>query len=261
MEWRVAIPSYRRTRVLCDKPLALLRRHAIPYDKIHIFVASVEEEQEYLQWLPEAYHIHVAEVGTAAVRNYITNFFPVGTRIFCMDDDVKDLVELDDNRLRPITDLTAFIEEGFETAEAAGVRLWGIYPINNPFFMSRTPTTQLTYIVGCAFGIINPGPVLWCTLDDKEDFQRSMCMYLLDGAVLRLNHVAPCTNYWTTPGGNRVARTFERAERAAEAFVEAYPDLAKLRLKARGKDVRLRDERILKVYGAQALAAYPPPLL
>jgi hypothetical protein len=262
MEWRVAIPSYKRARVLCDRTLALLRRHAIPPEKIHIFVANEQEEQEYLQMLPpEACHIHVAEVGMAAVRNAITAHFPVGARLFCLDDDVKDLVELRKGKLEPIQDLAAFIEAGFEEAARRGVRLWGVYPVNNAYFMREAHTTHLTYIVGCAWGIVNPGPILQCTVDDKEDFQRSLCMYLLDGGVLRLNHVAPVTNYWTTPGGMQVARTKEGIARATQAFVGAYTGLAKLRTKAHGDDIRLWDSRTDKVFGPEALAAYTPPKL
>ena len=248
--------------MLCDRTLALLRKHAIPPEKIHIFVANVEEEREYREKLPpEPYNLHIAEVGTAAVRNFIKTFFPEGTQIFCMDDDVKDLVQLADGSLRSLENLSAFIDAGFQEAMKRNVRLWGIYPISNAYFMRETPTTYLTYIVGCAFGIVNPGPVLQCTLDDKEDFQRSLHMYLLDGGVLRFNNVAPITNYWTTPGGNQASRTKERAEQAARAFVDAYKGLAKLQKRAHGDDVRLWDSRTNKVFGPTALAAYTPPRL
>ena len=99
-------------------------KHAVPCDKIHIFVANEEEEGEYLQTIPpEAYHMHVAKVGTSAVRNYITAFLPVGTRLFCLDDDIKDLVELAGSHARPIEDLIAFIEAGFEEVEKRSIRL------------------------------------------------------------------------------------------------------------------------------------------
>ena len=200
-------------------------------------------------------------MGIATARNFITTFFPENTPIFCLDDNVKDLAQLADGSLRSLENLSAFIDAGFQEAMKKSVRLLGIYPISNAHFMRDTPTTYLMYIVGCAFGIINPGPVLQCTLDDKEDFQRSLHMYLLDGGVLRLNNVAPITNYWTTPGGNQVSRTKERAEQAARAFVDAYKGLAKLQKRAHGDDVRLWDSRTNKVFGPAALAAYEPPRL
>lgn len=262
MEWLVAIPSYKRARVLCDRTLALLRKHAIAPEKIHIFVANDEEERDYRETLPpEPYNLHVAEAGIAAARNYITAFFPEGTQIFCLDDDVKDMLELSEGRLQPVKDLAGLIEEGFQTAKSHNVRLWGVYPVDNPYFMRQEATTNLTYLPGCSFGIINPGPILQCTLDDKEDFQRSLCMYLLDGGVLRLNHITHKANAWTTPGGLQVSRTKERASQAARAFVDAYQGLAKLRARAHGDDIRLWDSRANKVFGPEALAAYAPPRL
>ena len=134
--------------------------------------------------------------------------------------------------------------------------------MNNALFMKEASTTGLVFVIGCCFGIVTPGPnVLHCTLDDKDDFQRSLSFYLLDGGALRFNHVAPVTKYGTAPGGNQVTGTPERAAQAARAFVEAYPDLAKLRKKPRGDDIRLWDSRTNKVFGPAALAAYTPPRL
>ena len=263
MDWVIAIASYRRARVLCERTLALLRKHAIPADRIHIFVANEAEEHEYMQTLPpEDYHIHVAVLGVAAVRSFIIDFFPTGTHVFSIDDDIKDIVEISGDKLRPIEDLQGFVTHSFEEAMRRGVRLWGLYPVNNRLFMEETSTTGLVFVIGCCFGIITPGPgILHCTLDDKDDFQRSLSFYLLDGGVLRFNRVAPDTKYGTTPGGNQVTGTPERAAQAARAFVEAYPDLAKIRKKARGDDIRLGDSRSNKAFGPEALAAYTPPRL
>ena len=137
-------------------------------------MANDDEERDCRETLPpEPYNIHIAEVGIAAARNYITAFFPEGTQIFCLDDDVKDMLELSEGRLQPVKDLAGLIEEGFQTAKSYNVRLWGVYPVDNPYFMPQEATTNLTYLPGCSFGIINPGPILQRTLDDKEDFQRS----------------------------------------------------------------------------------------
>jgi len=84
---------------------------------------------------------------------------------------------------------------------------------------------------------------------------------MLDGGVLRLNHITHKANAWTTPGGLQTSRTKERASRAAQVFVDAYQGLAKLRKRSYGDDVRLWDSRANKTFGPQALAAYTPPKL
>ena len=263
--WVVAIPSFRRARTLRDKTLALLARHGVPPERITVFVADAAEAEEYRGTLDDATYgaLQVARPGMAAVRNYITHFYPVGQQILCVDDDVRDLKELDPaQRNKPLQDLGGFVTRAFEEAARTGFRLWGIYPVcNDCRGMRDRVTSDLRYIVGCCFGIVNPGPVLECTLDDKEDFQRSVIMYLLDGGVLRFEHVAPVTKYWTTPGGMQITRTQQRIEASAHAMAKAYTDLARLTIKKRGVEVRLKDARATRTFGVEALAAYSPPRL
>jgi hypothetical protein len=272
--WVVAIPSYRRPETLRDKTLRVLREHRIPSSRIHVFVADEAEARTYRAALdPGTYgHLHIAKPGMAAVRNYITRHFPVGTQIFNIDDDIRGFLEYDAavrRYERPLRNLHAAITEGFRQARVTGFRLFGFYPVANGYFMkpaSDGPTTDLRYIIGSAWGIVNPGATaLTVTVDDKEDYLRSVIMYLLDGGILRFNHIAPQSAYYTEPGGMQETRTLPRIDASARALTRAFPDLVTLNLTKRsGKpEVRLRDARPAeeRTFGHATLQTYTLPRL
>ena len=268
MSWVIAIPSYKRAETLRDKTLAALKTYKIPKDKIHIFVANKEEEATYKATLdPSTYgHMHIAVPGMAAVRNYITRYFPIGKPIFNLDDDIRGFLEYSPTARRhekPLSNLTSVIEEGFAAARKTGFRLFGFYPVPNGFFMKSTCSTDLKYVIGSAWGIINPGPILTVTIDDKEDYLRTVMMYLLDGGVLRFNNVSMQSAYYKETGGMQETRTMKRIETSAKAMVAAFPDLVKINLtkKSGMPEVRLRDAREEPTFGPAVLKSYTLPRL
>lgn len=268
-DWIIAIPSYKRAETLRDKTLTVLQHYRIPASKIHVFVANTQEHDTYKATLkPGSYgFLHIAEPGMAAVRNYITRFFPVGKAIFNMDDDIRGFIEYSatmKRNERPLRSLADAISAGFAEARKTGFRLFGFYPVPNGYFMKPDPpTTDLRYIIGSVWGILNPGPVLTVTIDDKEDYLRSVIMYVLDGGVLRFGNIAPESAYYKEAGGMQEERTMTRIDSSARAMVAAFPDLVKINLtkKSGMPEVRLRDSRPeeQRTFGAAALKAYKMP--
>jgi hypothetical protein len=266
--WIIAIPSYKRAETLKEKTLATLSHYKINPALIHVFVANKEEYDTYKAALdPKTYgHLHIAIPGMAAVRNYITRFFPKGKAIFNMDDDIRGFLEWSPKARRherPLQDLKAVISTGFATLRKEGLRLFGFYPVSNGFFMKDGYTTDLRYIIGSVWGILNPGPVLTVTIDDKEDYLRSVMMYLLDGGVVRFSCIAPQSAYYKEEGGMQEERTMSRIDGSARAMVAAFPDLVTLNLSKKSgmPEVRLRDKREKGSgpFGPAALAAYTMP--
>lgn len=268
-EYVIAIPSYKRAETLRDKTLALLKSLLIPAKKIHVFVATEEEKKVYETTLEKGTygHLIVAIPGMAKVRNFITEHFPVGTPIVNIDDDIKGFLEYSSGAKRhekPLTDFDGFVKKAFREANEKGFRLWGIYPVANGFFMKEGSTDDLKYIIGAFWGILNPGiKTLKMTIDDKEDYLRSIVMYLADGGVLRYNNVAPKTAYYKEPGGMQEERTKDRVTKSAEALHKAYPDLTSLNAtkKSGFLELRLKDKREEKVFGQKALDSYTQPNL
>lgn len=270
-DWVIAIPSYKRAETLRDKTMVVLKQYRILPHKIHVFVATKEELETYKATLvPGSYgHIHVAIPGMAAVRNYITQFFPIGQHIFNMDDDIRGFLEWSPSAKRnekPLGDLAGAITKGFAEASKTGFRLFGFYPVANGYFMKNgPPTTDLRYIIGSAWGIINPGKILTVTIDDKEDYLRSVIMYVLDGGVLRFGNIAMESAYYKEAGGMQETRTMNRIATSAKAMVGAFPDLVKINLtkKSGMPEVRLRDSRAEeeRTFGPSTLKQYSMPAL
>jgi hypothetical protein len=202
----------------------------------------------------------------ANIRNFITGYFPVGKRIVNMDDDIKGFLEFSPTARRheiPLQNLDSLIKKGFSESAKTGFRLWGIYPVANGFFMKEGPTSDLKYIIGAFWGITNPGPILTVTIDDKEDYLRSLIMYVLDGGVLRFRDAAPMTAYYKEAGGMQEERTKNRVTKSAEALHAAFPNLTKLNAtkKSGYLELRLRDGRKEneKKFGPDVLKEYKMP--
>jgi hypothetical protein len=262
----IAIPSYKRAETLRDKSLAMLADAGISASIIHVFVATEAEKETYRSVLkPGTYgKLVVAEPGMGAVRNFITRYFPIGKKIMNIDDDIKEFKMLSNGGLKPVRSLDKIFRDGFAEASKTGFRLFGFYPVANGFFMHDRVTQDLRYIIGSAWGIINPGiDVLKVTLDDKEDVQRSIIMYLVDGGVLRYEMIAPITAYYKEPGGMQEERTKNRVDKSAHAMVAAYPGLAKINLSKKSgfAEVRLRDQRDEKTFGLDVLKTFKPPVV
>lgn len=238
MNWRIAIPSYQRSTRLKNATLSVLREQHIPAELIDVFVANEEERAEYAATLdPTSYaNLIVAVPGMGAVRNWMTDYYAEGQHVLFIDDDITGFLTL-----KHEFDLSAFITKGFEECAAAGLRLWGIYPVANTYFMKEGSTDGLTYIVGCFYGVINNRSI-HVSLDDKEDYERSILYFVADGGVLRYRWVAPLTRYYKTPGGMQTTRTTQRILESAEQLVGRFPELCSLNLKKKSghPEVRLR---------------------
>jgi hypothetical protein len=181
------------------------------------------------------------------------DYFPVDTHIVQMDDDIDEIVELVPgvlkrptpsgkrsvmrrHRTRPIVDLDQFIKRAFQTANDNNIFLWGVYPVDNPYFMTPTETTDLRFIVGPFWGMINRHDKrLKLTVDEKENVERTLQYYSMDDAVLRFNSVSITTNYYKTPGGMQSDATLDErrnaAMKSAEILHKMYPKLTKIVIK------------------------------
>lgn len=216
-DYVIAIPTYKRPEILRDKTLAVLHAYDIEPKRIYIFVADKEEEEIYKKTLPEGHYnkIVVAKKGLNNARNIINDYFPVGQQIVEADDDIRGFIEFDESKPRhekPLVSLKRAIERGFTEAKKQGARIWGVYPSANGFFMKDTITTDLKHIVGSFWGQINPGKEVRIHLQSKEDYERTIQFWEMDGVVVRFNNISPQTAYYKTPGGLQLQRTKETIE-------------------------------------------------
>lgn len=287
MSYVIAIPSYQRYSILEQKTLSMLNKYNIPKKRIYVFVADQDEQKIYHDYLnPALYgHLIVGKKGLKNQRNFITKFFPENQEILQLDDDISELKILANkvinhadfskfqqtqrkktqkkinnprrqytqsfrkqNFLKPLTDLDKFATKAFQTLRDKNLYLWGIYPINNPYFMNHHITTDLRLIVGTVWGQINRhDDDLVLTIDEKEDVERTLQHYTKDNGVLRFNNISAVTTYYKTPGGMQ-AHNRDRKKDALESAVylnKKYPDLTQLYLEKKSgyAEVKLKDQR------------------
>lgn len=244
----IAIPSYKRSDIIQTHTLAVLNRHKIRKECISIFVANQEEHDIYKTTLPPFLYnnIVIGSLGLKNQRNFISNYYPEGQYVVEMDDDIKEIMQLVVKKknsskgrsrsqsrsksrskkiiksvktVKPIEDLDAFIRKAFEMCIESNIFLWGVYPLVNSHFMTYKITTDLRFIVGPMWGMINRHRQdLQLTINEKENSERTLQFWKADGAVLRFNNIGIDTKYYKNKGGMQ----FEGKNRKEEALKSVY---------------------------------------
>lgn len=251
MNYEIAIPSYQRADQLCDKTLKMLERYEIDPKRVTIFVANdTEEYRQYTKALEAtAYYdanIIVGEPGMGAIRRFIQGYYPEGTNVFNLDDDLFEVLKKEsDKKMVPVENLEKeVILRGFEACEAHSAKLFGVYAAANAMFMKHRVAVGLYYCIGSCWGMINRHDKdLSVTLDDKEDFERTLQHYVKDGKIVRLDDITVKTKYYGT-GGMQSERTEKRIEESAKELEARYPNLctAYLRDTTGHWELRLKDK-------------------
>lgn len=270
----VAIPSYQRSEIIITKTLRTLFNHNINPKLITVFLANEEEYDTYYKIfqnpkvkfpsLDVKYNkflkpisMVIGKKGLKNQRNFITEFYLDKQKIIQMDDDIEGVkmlvVDKKDEKNRKkwslinVPNLHQLIIDTFKMSLKMGTFLWGIYPIANAYFMSPKVTSELKFIVGPMFGIINrKDGSLRLTIDEKENVERTLQYFVKDKAVLRLNNVTVITKYYSNPGGMQADKDAKKkrmldAEKSAQYLHNKYPDLTKVfyRKKTKRPEIKL----------------------
>tara|TARA_B110000027_G_C16095301_1_gene290512 strand:- start:270 stop:1163 length:894 start_codon:yes stop_codon:yes gene_type:complete len=289
-DYVVAIPTFKRYNEIIKKTLPTLQRGKVPKGKIHVFVANKTEEKLYREKMdPNTYgKIVVGKKGLVNQRIYISEYFPKGTNIVSLDDDVEKMQKLKGstfkltrnntktlkkkknktlksntksnkkkktikrsmggkavdkslNQIIELKNIDEFFKKSFALLKQTGLNLWGVYPINNPFFMSNKVTTDLRFVIGVVHGYIashDPKVKMSKKSLSKEDIHQSILYYLRDGGVLRFNNVSFKTVF-NAPGGLGTNR-YGMNKTAQEYLCKTYPNMAKKKFRPDGTpEVRL----------------------
>jgi len=244
MNFIVVIPSYKRYKLIKTHTLRVLEESDIPIKKIFIFVANKTEYKEYIKELNSKYHknIIIGKKGLKNQRNFICSYFPENINIVHLDDDLRSINKLTNynkdnrtqNKLKKIHNLTKVIKDAFKTTIEHGSYLWGVYPINNAYFMFPKMTTDLRFITGPMYGIINRhNKNLRLTIDEKEDTERTLQHFVMDNIVIRFNNITIDTDYYKNKGGMQYLNKDRKQEalNSAHYLIKKYPTLTTLNLK------------------------------
>ena len=232
-EYIIAITTSKRHETLKKKTLALLKKSGIAPEIIDVFVADDSEKELYEKTLDPGtyYKIIVGQKGMRAIRNFIQDYYSEGQKIVNLDDDVEKIqIMKDEKTILDFLDLDNFFNYAFYVCEKLNIHYWGVYGVNNPYFMDNSIALGLRYLEGSFWGNINVhDKSTYVTLDDKEDFERSLRAYVFDGNVARFDFISFESKFWTEPGGMQFdgERTPERVESSGRKLLELFPQLCK----------------------------------
>jgi len=254
LNYIIAIPSYKRWIELSKKTLPTLKRSKINKNKIYIFVANKTEEKLYKKYLdPNTYgKIIVGKKGLVQQRKFISQYFPEGKMIVSLDDDIQKIIRLNhNNKLTELKQLDSFFQKAFRLLKNKNLYLWGVYPVNNAFFMKHKITTDLRFIIGVMHGYINRHDRdLYPNLKSigKEDIEQSILFYLKDKGILRFNDITFRTIY-NAPGGLGTNR-YQMNKKAQEYLCKKYPTIAKPKFRPDGTpEVSLNPKEAIRLVG------------
>ena len=210
IDYIICIPSYKRANVCNEKTLKTLSERKIDPQLIYVYVANKEDYKIYDETLDKTtYHKLIIGIkGLVPQRQFIMNSWPQGKHIVFLDDDIE-LIDLSLSPQFKSHNLDYFIKHAFTESVKQSSYIWGVYAVFNPFFRGarKEMTTDLNYIVGAFYGIINRPKLksiqLTITKENgqKEDVERTLKYFLNDGIVLRFNKIGFVTKYYGKEGG------------------------------------------------------------
>lgn len=223
----IAIPTYNRVNEVINKTLKTLKEGDINKNKIYLFVANKEQYKLYEENIPKDLYnkIIIGKKGITNQRIFISTYFKENQYVISMDDDVEEFRILKNDKLVKLKNINNFFIEAYERMKREKLFIWGIYPVNNAFFMYNEVTTDLRFIIGITYGFItrhDKSLKMSKKIDVKEDYEQTILYYKKDGGVIRYNNITIKTKF-NAPGGLEKDR-YERNKYAAEYLVKKYPN-------------------------------------
>jgi len=243
-DYVICIPSYKRANVCNEKTLKTLHENKINSQKVYVYVANKEEYELYKNTLDKKYYnqLVIGVKGLVPQRQFIMNKWPNGKNIVFLDDDVATIDLSLSSEFKP-HNLDYFIKYAFKECLKYKSYIWGVYAVYNPFFRKpkKDLTTDLNYIVGAFYGIVNRPNLksiqLTITKENgqKEDVERTIKYFINDGIVLRFNKIGFITKYYGKEGGlGRFEDRLKPMKEACNRLEKAYGKYGSIKMRKNG---------------------------
>ena len=142
---KFVIPSLARYSIIKKKTLKLLNDYNISKKDIYVFVVE-EEYDKYKEEIGIDINIVVGERGISEQRAFISSYFNEGEKLVSLDDDISKIYELKNNKLIKLESLYKLCDKAFSIL--GGVGMVGVYPTDNPYYMSQSVSTDLKFCIG-----------------------------------------------------------------------------------------------------------------
>lgn len=249
-DYKIAIPSYKRSKTIKEKTLKILEKYNIDPLRVTIFVADEEEEKLYKESLKDTNYNNfvVGVLGIGPQRNFIERYYPEGTYLIMLDDDISDILKkITDKEMKSIDNFEEeIIYKGFDECIKNKAKLFGIYAVANPFFMKERVKTDLSFIIALMMGIIvEHSDDLVRQTNHGEDQEYSIRQYIKNGSVVRLDNFTVKTFYAKEQGGMQLIRTKEYIYESIKKVQDMFPDYCTMYIResSGNAELRLKDKR------------------
>lgn len=222
---KYGIPSYRRADA---QPTALLlSSFGIPREDI---IISTQTDEDFLaygdKWGQIATIIYRRGSCVSDNRNTILEAILPGEEVVMLDDDISEFRHLSsDGHLKKTSgpDFIQHCQFAFRLAAKYNAGIWGLYPVENAFFMSKkTSIDQL--LIGTTMGIVvKDGFRFDNQIRVKEDYE--YCCHLISKGfhTIRFNYMVAHAKHRTNTGGCH--DDWGGNEQAAKKLLWMYPDI------------------------------------
>lgn len=243
-DYVICIPSYKRAVLCKEKTIATLHKHKIDPKKIFVYVANKEEYDLYNEILDknDCNKIIIGKKGLVPQRQFIMEQWPAKKHIVFFDDDVQSIDLSLSSKFKQHC-LDYFIREAFKECVKNNAFIWGVYAVFNPFFRKTKSemSTELKYIVGALYGIINRPNLKSIQLTitkkngQKEDVERTLKYFINDGIVLRFNKIGFTTKYYGKEGGlGQFEERLKPMKEACKKLENKYSDYGHIKVRGNG---------------------------
>ena len=237
--YTICIPSYRRKELLHSSTLNLLFNNKIKKEII-VFLKDdkdLTDYRDYFKDYPFLKFVKTDVKGIGLTRTFIRKYFPIGTKILQIDDDILDIKSKREEFV-----LKDFFEELFHTMEVEDTKFAGCCPYDNEFYMKQGYTTNLKYTGGHLIAeIIRENPIE-VNEEHFEDYIANIEYFKLDKKLIRFNDVYVKTKYYNPKGG----------------IVESYGSLEQRKLDAEklSKELEVKYKGYCKSYFKKKFQVY-----
>ena len=222
------IPSYNRANK--QVTVNYLNGIGVPKERIYVFVQTKEDKQVYNETIGEkAIIVYKNATRGVEARNNILNTLVDKYDLLMLDDDIKAIGEYNGEKIDKITDAKVMDEtfaKCFRVCNKANIKIFGIYPIYNYFFLEKTISTKspINTVFGFAKGFTGRYNENY---DTKEDAEICAKILSMNRNIFRFNYLAVDADHRKTKDGYIDDWHQEENVRCVKKLLQDYPNIYK----------------------------------
>jgi hypothetical protein len=218
---KFVIPSLARYSIINNKTLKLLSNYNVSKKDIYVFVVQ-EEAELYREEVDPDINIVVGVKGISQQRAFISQYFNEGQKLVSLDDDISKIYELNNHKLIELDSIQRLCTKAFKLLDGEGMA--GVYPTDNPYYMSHTLSTDLKFCIGQMRMFYNTRAIENSrTYKLLEDYETSL-KYWLEKKIIRFNNICLKADFNKLAGGLKTTCNRDYHSKAVEVdrFYQQY---------------------------------------